>query len=386
MKAFEINDLKSMASQNGTHCLTVYFPTVKAGPETRQNPLQLKNSLREAHQKLLEVGMVPRRLLEFLEPVAALVEDSRFWQQQEEGLALFRYDDALGYLRIPYPVDRMTVVANAPFLKPLLPFLTKASHWHILVPNQHAVRVFSCTPWKVREINVPDLPSNIQDALGPEEYIPSPQHHTAEPSSGAAGHAAVHHGHRDPKESAKDRSLRFYRRINEVLCPFMNHHQDPLFVATTPEQFALFQMANHYPKLAEECLHSDPHNVKPEELHRASAEIMQNQRDRRRREVADQIEAALAKGKATTRLEELATAAVQGRVAACIVNLREDPAWGVYSHDRAGIEILDSTRHCARDLVDMGAVETWRHGGEVFPVEDRQLVPGHNAGAALLRH
>lgn len=57
MQPLSIDEIKTLVENTQSPCVSLYMPTQKAGPETRQNPIRFKNLIREAEERLTEMGM-----------------------------------------------------------------------------------------------------------------------------------------------------------------------------------------------------------------------------------------------------------------------------------------------------------------------------------------
>ena len=89
MKMLNRKELKGLVENPKGPCVSIFIPTHFKGPETQQDPIRLKNLLREAEQRLVELEIRPVEARELLAPAAALLDDADFWQHQSNGLALF---------------------------------------------------------------------------------------------------------------------------------------------------------------------------------------------------------------------------------------------------------------------------------------------------------
>jgi hypothetical protein len=85
--------LRFLLDESRAPAVSIFLPTHRAGQEIRQDPIRLKNLVRQAEQQLIDEGTRAAEACNLLEPVAALVEDSAFWRRQAEGLAVFRSPD-----------------------------------------------------------------------------------------------------------------------------------------------------------------------------------------------------------------------------------------------------------------------------------------------------
>src|SRR5690606_29880069 len=80
--------LHQFLEQTSRPRISIYFPTHRAGPETRQDPIRLKNLLRDARTQLEEQGHEEAAIHKMLKPASDLIPDIDFWRHLQEGLAL----------------------------------------------------------------------------------------------------------------------------------------------------------------------------------------------------------------------------------------------------------------------------------------------------------
>ena len=60
--------------------ISFYMPTHRTGAEIQQDPIRLKNLLREAEEHLSAWGVGTRDVQAVIEPASRLLQDSYFWQ------------------------------------------------------------------------------------------------------------------------------------------------------------------------------------------------------------------------------------------------------------------------------------------------------------------
>jgi hypothetical protein len=84
MSLISIEEFKALVERHQERCVSIYMPTYKAGPETRQNPIRFKNMMKQAEAQLQELDAS----LNLLQPALEL-DNNDFWQHQDEGLAIF---------------------------------------------------------------------------------------------------------------------------------------------------------------------------------------------------------------------------------------------------------------------------------------------------------
>jgi hypothetical protein len=77
------------------------MPTHRTG-DVQQDPIRLKNLVNQAQDKLVAAGLRPAAAKELLRPVHNFEEDTLFWQNHSEGLALFISPNTFRFGHLPF--------------------------------------------------------------------------------------------------------------------------------------------------------------------------------------------------------------------------------------------------------------------------------------------
>ena len=121
MDLLEKNELKRLIQRGEGPCISIYMPTHRMFPGTKQDPIRFKNLLREAEKRLNEIGIRSVEATKLLKPAKSLIKNGLFWQYQADGLATFISSDLFYYHRLPLKFDELLVVTDRFHIKPLLP-------------------------------------------------------------------------------------------------------------------------------------------------------------------------------------------------------------------------------------------------------------------------
>ncbi|NNL69107.1 MAG: hypothetical protein HKO70_04020, partial [Acidimicrobiia bacterium] len=130
MDIFDRPDLENLLRTQAQPCVSVFMPTERAGREVQQNPIRLKNLLRQAEHRLKELGV--RSTENILKPGIDLVADGAFWRHQGDGLALFLAPNFAETYTLPTEFEGLTVVSDHFHLKPLLPMMSAGEQFYVL--------------------------------------------------------------------------------------------------------------------------------------------------------------------------------------------------------------------------------------------------------------
>jgi hypothetical protein len=264
MTVLSRQELRDLIEAAPGPCVSLYQPTHRAGPKIQQDPIRLKNLLREAEERLTTMGMRSPEAKDLLKPALSLVDDGLFWRHQLEGLALFLAPGRFHLYSVPLSFDELGVVAERFHLKPLLQLFTGDGRFYILALSQNEVRLLEGWRHGVTELDFAGAPSDIEEALGAERQEKQLQFHTRAPG-GAGPRAAVFHGHGLGGEQTKLRLVRFFRRVDAALNDFLREEKAPLVVAGVEYYLPIYREASTYPLLMEEGVPGSPEGVSAEE-------------------------------------------------------------------------------------------------------------------------
>jgi hypothetical protein len=105
-------ELQKLIEEPEGLCVSIFLPTHQAGAQTQQDPIKLKNLLREAEEQLLTKGLRAPQAEQLLGPARELLDDSVFWRHQSDGLAVFLSRGVFRYYRLPLNFEDLVVVAD----------------------------------------------------------------------------------------------------------------------------------------------------------------------------------------------------------------------------------------------------------------------------------
>jgi hypothetical protein len=213
-------EIKSVITESQGPAVSIFLPTHRSGLEIQQDPIRLKNLLKQAESQLITEGSRPAEARELLTPVLELLDDAAFWRHQRDGLAVFRSRDVLRVYRLPLALPEFVSVSNRFYVKPLLPLLINDARFYILALSQKAVRLFECSRDDVQQIDLPDIPQGMEAAL-PLGSLPQQQRHSLPMDS---RNASLFHGHGVGTDDADVINLtRYFHRVNDGLHDILKH-------------------------------------------------------------------------------------------------------------------------------------------------------------------
>lgn len=377
-------EVRALMTERGEHCVSLYLPTHRAGPQIQQDPIRLKNLLRQAEERLQSNGRRRSEAQAILAPAQRLLTDDTFWQHQSDGLAIFASSNSFHSYRLPYSFSELAVVTDRFHVKPLLRLLSGDGRFYVLALSQKRVRLLQGTRHSVAELVLDRLPKSLAEALGDEERERQLQFRTA-----GRGGSAIFHGHGssgDESEHKKD-LLRYFQRIDKGLHDLVCAEKTPLVLAGVDYLLPIYREANTCAQLVGEGIVGNPDGLSAEELHDRAWEILEPLFAKAQDTAAAQFAGLVGSDRASTDLAEIVRAAVHGRVGSLFVAVGVQQ-WGKYDGDGGEITLHDDRRPGDQDLLDLAAVETLTHSGEVFAVSPEEVPAAGEPGpvAAVFRY
>jgi Bacterial archaeo-eukaryotic release factor family 3 len=377
----EIQDLVQVSSRP---CVSIYMPTVRAGAQTQQNPIRLKNLLRRVSDRLVESGKREADVAQLLTPIREITDDLAFWQRQNEGLAVFFAPGFLRTFKLPTWVDELALVENRFHLKPLFSLLSGDGQFYILALSLKNIRLIAASRHNARELEIQDVPRSFQEAMGrlTRQY----SQFQASTSSKTVSRMPIFHGHGTGEDDLKAEIVEFFNRADKALLKHMDR-DCPVVLAGVEYLLPRYKETTEHPKVLDEGLTGNAEGLSAEELRDAAWEIVEPLFLEDRRRAAERYGDLLGAGRSSSSYQEILPAAHDGRVDTLFV-ARGVRLWGTYDPRTRGIRLQeDQTGQLGggEDLLDFAAVQTFLNGGKVYAVPQQEVPDGH-AMAAVFRY
>jgi hypothetical protein len=380
------NDLRTLLEHRAPSSVSIYMPTHPIGDEVQQDPIRLRNLLDAAERQLIEGGARSPDAHKLLAPAQELTGPAEFWRQGGRGLALYLAPGEFHAYRLPLEFEALAVVTERFHIKPLLPLFTGDGRFLVLALSQNQVRLLEGTRYNVGEIDLPDVPKNLEAALerkGIEAKGRELQFHTPT-APGWGRRAAVFHqaGTADEKDWLRE----YFRQIDAGLREMARDEPAPLVLAGVDYLLPIYREVSDYPTLVPEGITGNPETTRADELRARGWEVMRPRFAAAREQAAEEYRRLAGAGskKASDDLEEIVSAAYHGRVQTLFVAL-EVQQWGDFDADRNEVTLHDKQAPGDQDLLDFAAVHTYLNGGTVYAVR-REAAPDGAPVSAVFRY
>jgi hypothetical protein len=384
LSAITREEIQNLLAAQGSPCVSIFMPTFRAGVETQQNPIRLKNLLRTVHERLVETGMEATDATELMTPVRELVDDQTFWQTASEGVAIFHSSEETRIYRLPRAFNEMAVVENRFYLKPLFSFLADEGEFYVLAISLKNIRLILASQYGARELEIPGVPHSLQEALG--DLTRQYSQFQAATSSKTVSRSPIFHGHGTGEDNLKAEMQQFFNLADKALMKHMDRNL-PVVLAGVEYLLPRYKDTTEHPKVLEEGLTGNAEGLSPEELRDKAWEIVEPVLSAERRKAAERYGDLIGSGRASSRYEEILPAAHDGRIDTLFV-ARGVRLWGKYDEQGRSVQLAkeqEAPTNGFQDLLDVAAIQTFLNGGTVYSVP-QQDVPDGQAMAALFRY
>jgi hypothetical protein len=378
-------DIEDLLQLPGRPRVSIYMPTFRAGVETQQNPIRLKNLLRSVQEKLQESGMESTAAAELMTPVRELVDDQAFWQTASDGLAIFLSPEVFRTYRLPTALDEFVLVSERFHLKPLFTLLAEDQPFYVLALSLKSIRLIAATRHHAEELEIPDVPRSLAETLGgaTRQY----SQFQAGTSAKTVARSPIFHGHGTGEDNLKAEIVQFFNLADKALLSKYMDRDVPVVLAGVEYLLPRYKETTEHPKVLDEGLTGNAEGLSPDELRDMAWEIVEPVLTADRRKAAGRYGDLLGTGRASSRYEEILPAAHDGRIDTLFV-ARGVRLWGSYDAKKREVRLQenqDVAQKGGEDLLDLAAVKTFLNGGKVFAVP-QQEVPDGQAMAAVFRY
>lgn len=268
------NDLDEINSHHNSHTVTIYAPHIDpdgATGSSNPNRIQLKNLLAQARKLLEDSGVSAADAKKILrDGDRFLKEHETFWPFKHESLVLFISKDMFRHFTLPPEnIDLKVSIGRSFDLGQLEGVIQDNKQFFLLSLSHNNVSLFGGDHYSLKQIELEDMPTNMERALGIDEYPRSLQNRSVESPKGpnrTDKQGEAFHGHYNASETDKNMLLKFFRMIDAKIKPYLQKQDAPLVLAGVEYLIPLYQKANSYPKLAKQHLRGNFEHTKLDDL------------------------------------------------------------------------------------------------------------------------
>jgi len=291
-------------------------------------------------------------------------------------------EDFIREIKLAAKFPTKIVVADSFYVLPLIRALQSADRYQVLCLSRTNVTLYEGNRYQLDEITSPEVPSNLEAALGSERTEPRM---TVASYTGAAG-PKMHHSHGDKSSEDEKDIVRFFRDVDRAV---LNEHSLPsglpLIVVTLPEYFSVFKSISHNRQLLETGVGIHPDSTSKEDLILKAWDVFEPEYFGKIAEAVSSFNQANAYNSGSDKLEEVAKAAASGRVASLLIEANRDIV-GEINESSGELNLWpEDDSKTANDVLDDIAEKVLMNGGEVLVIPHTKM-PSSSGLAATFRY
>lgn len=361
-------------------CISLYQPTYRHKPESRQNIIRFKNLIQRIQNSLLN-KYSKDETNKLLKPFYTIAEDRLFWNESKDGLAILSNKDKTIVYRLNRPVKEFAVVSDSFHIKPLLRIYQSADRYHLLGISRKNFSIYEGDRYGFEKIELEeDIATSIEEVLGDQYTEP----HLNLGAYGGATGSYMYHGHGSRKDEIDKDTERFFRYVDKlVLDKFSNPEKIPLILIGLTEHHGLFRNITSNPHLMEDGILKDYEALDIEEMRNEAWKVMEPYYLNKTKELVDRFKMEQAKFLATDDLAQIARAILEGRVDTLLVEA--DKIYPGKINEETGEIIRDKLENPEfDDLLDDMAELVFKLNGNVV-VLPKERMPSDTGAAAIYK-
>lgn len=326
--------------------ISVFLPVHALPSEAQQDPIRLRNLLRDA-DALLATSHPDVDARTMLAGAREIAEHRTPWFESDGTLILLIEEGSTRSIHVDVTVDEEVVVSDRFALRPLLMSAGRDSRFHILALDLHRFELFDGTRGTLRRMALPDsAPSTIETALGDQLT----DRFTTFGSYGkGSGSTPMFHGQGSRKDETDTDAVRFFRSVDRWVSEHVSEPLGiPLILATLPEHRSEFMRVARNRMLLEESIETDPWALGSDELADRAIGLLDDDRHAAVMEELEGFGDFRSRGSASSDPAEIARAAVEGRVSRLLIdpsarlNARFDTQTGALEEDADAPDVFDA--------------------------------------------
>jgi hypothetical protein len=337
----------------------------------------MKHTVQEIEKRLAKKDLAVNARNGLMEPVRALAARIQIGRDWAVSIILFRSPGTFRYFSTRQTLMEFVTIGDHCQVRPLLSIFSREQEFYLLALSQKHVRLFRCTQRSLQPISLRGHnPSNFHVWMN----IRMPDH-TLENRS-AAGHSTgsmkgVKFGTSTDRERMDEYLSHYFKAVDKGMHQVLAEESAPLMVAAVESEIALYRKVNTYPKLLDHSLHGSPDAESSEELHKRALEMINHVPSEALSKVLREFPQHRGTQRLSFSLSDILKRASEGRVADLL--MREDA-----EHHGAWDEAAQRVQTGQEDLLNLAALQTLLHHGQVFSVKASEI-PERADAAAILR-
>ncbi|MCA9261720.1 MAG: hypothetical protein KDA61_21025, partial [Planctomycetales bacterium] len=147
------SDLRRLIEHRGYPSLSIYTPTHASGTERQGDAIQYRRLIRHCEADLSAGGMRTADVRRLLQSAASVIADESYWEEREEGLAVFLVPDYFECFRMPVAFEPLSYVGDRFLVAPTLLALERQRPFFLLAVSPKRLRLWRAEDGKLVSVD-----------------------------------------------------------------------------------------------------------------------------------------------------------------------------------------------------------------------------------------
>lgn len=379
MAEITLDTVKDLSQCQETPCISIYMSTsaVRKG-EFKKLEIEFNNLIQKVEKKLKNNwGFKKREIEKLLKEAVSLANDNSFWQEQEEGLAVFISPERFNIFKLAVKTYNKTHVSYNFNIKQLISEIHGNQEFHLLALSPNYNQLYKLNRNNIKEVVIEELPVNLKDFLNLDEEAAEKYQ-----SISTAGKSTVFHGQGAAADEDNEDLIRYLKEISKVINLKLKDKDSYILAAADDNLFSFYKKINSSDKLLEDNLSGNIKDLNKKELLERSWETAAPYLSDDLNQLKEKYHDLKSGNKSSTKLEDIVEAAHHGKVKTLLLNKKAEKAGVFVEEDN---EIKETSAKKDYDLYNLAAAKTVINGGDVFSI-DKEKMPDKKDIAAIYRY
>jgi hypothetical protein len=376
-------EFKELINYHGDPCISIYIPTHRSGVEVneRQDPILFKNALQSANTLLEEQGLKAPEIEQLLKPGIDLYKNEVFWNNQQEGLAVFLAKGFVKVVQIPFKVAEKTLLNNTFFISPLLPAVVKNEEFYLLVLSKHDAKFYQGNEYGLQRMEVKGLPNGMDDVIHFEE---KENQDLFRRGSGGGDRSASFHGQAEGQLDDKANIAIYFQEVDRTLFTEVLHDKNkPLLLAGVEYLIPIYKGISKYKYITEVAITGNKEYEDNNALFQQAKTLLAPYFEQQTKAALKNYYNQIATANTSSMAEKIIPASYFAQVSDLFI-CKDTNLWGRFDEENNKVEIHEQKQAGDECLLNKAAAKTYINGGNVYLL-DRAQMPKESIIAAIFR-
>ena len=357
-------------------CITMLLPARHAGESAGSSMSLIKTQIQSAARQLAERKLSPSEAASLLYPLEQLVFDPMIVSGSHWGRAILRSPSVFQQFHLTRPVEASLAIGGSFSIRKLVPELAFPHLFYILALSKERITLLRCADL---QSEIAPLPAGVPKTVAEALELKPPDHDLENRSAVGSSTGTMHSvrfGTGSGRETQHTHLADYYKLVDRGLQKLTHERDIPLILAGLDEDVAMYRSISGYPHLVKKAILGSP------DVARAQSEMLQQAFSILGDETSERHAIALRTAKEKNAPARFSTdpdaalqAAFEGRVSQLYV---DESAKKIGTFARGTFRSFG-----AEDLLNLAAVQTILHDGEVCELRSEKMPEGAIAVAIM---